>query len=179
MYRKCTTEISIRHQKQITESLLALMQKTPYEEITVTQLCQAAGVTRRIFYHLFNNKTDALYALIDHTILEGESYGSELRDELLRFFCYWRDHRSFLDALRDNHLTGILQERMLECIFSEDFDFRYWLKTNGWEERDVIVFHLSGIMGLVFRWYYSDFRESPEEMAALLKKIVTTPLARE
>ena len=30
---------------------------------------------------------------------------------------------------------------------------------------------------LVFRWYYSGFRDTPEEMAALLKKILTNPLA--
>ena len=178
MYRKCTTEISARHQKQLTQALLELMQKTPYEDITVTQLCQTAGVSRRIFYHLFNNKIDALHAMIDHTILEAEGYGQELRDEALRFFCYWKAHSHLLDALRDNQLTGILLERMVVCTLSEDYDIRHWLKANGWEqETDVMIFHLTGIMGLTFRWYYSGFRESPEEMAALLKKIITTPLA--
>jgi len=180
MYRKCVTEISVQHQKEVEQSLLELMQRMPYEDISVTQLCQTAGVSRRIFYHLFNNKTDALYAMIDHMILEAESYAPHIRDEALRFFCYWQDHRMLLDVLRDNRLTGTLLERMIACILNEDYDFRYWLKTNGWErEKDVIVFHLNGIMGLVFRWYYSGFRESPEEMAALLKKITTTPLAQQ
>ena len=32
-------------------------------------------------------------------------------------------------------------------------------------------------MGLTFRWYYGGFRESPEEMAQLLEKIIVNPIA--
>lgn len=179
MYRKCVTELSVRHQKQVEDALLTLMGKTPYEDITVTQLCQTAGITRRVFYHLFNNKSDALHALLDHVILDSVSHAPHIRDDILRFLLYWRDQQALLDALQENQLTGLLLERMISCILSEDYDVRHWLKTNGWEQqRDVIVFHLSGSMGLIYRWYYSGFRASPEEMAALLKKILTTPLAQ-
>ena len=44
MYRKCTTEVSAQNQRKVTAGLLELMQKMPYEEITVTRLCQSAGV---------------------------------------------------------------------------------------------------------------------------------------
>ena len=162
MYRKCVTEISVRHQSQVEDALLALMRKMPYEDITVTQLCQAAGVTRRVFYHLFNNKSDALHALLDHVILASVSHAPHIRDDILRFLLYWRDQQALLDALQENQLTGLLLERMISCILSEDYDVRHWLKTNGWEQqRDVLMFHLSGSMGLIYRWYFSGFRESP------------------
>lgn len=179
MYRKCVTEVSVRHQKQAEDALLDLMEKMPYEDITVTQLCQSAGITRRIFYHLFTSKADALCALIDHLLLASESYRPEVQDDTLRFFLYWKEHRRLLDALRENDLAGILLERMIVCVLDESYDLHYWLKNNGWAdaEKDVIIFHLSGVMGLVFRWYYSGFRDTPEEMAALLKKILTKPLA--
>lgn len=178
MYRKCATEVSAQHQKQVTQVLLELMQKVPFEDITVTQLCEAAGITRRIFYHLFNNKTGALYALIDHTILDMESYRPDMSRQTLRAFLYWKEKKPLLDALRDNGMNGLLLERMIECVMNEGFDVRYWLKTHGWKnETDIVVFSLTGFMGLTYRWYYSDFRESPEEMAALLEKLMTTPLA--
>ena len=85
MYRKCATEVSVRNQHSVTAGLLELMQKIPYEDITVTQICQSAGVTRRTFYHLFSNKTDALHALIDQTILGAEGYRPDIADETLRF----------------------------------------------------------------------------------------------
>jgi len=179
MYRKCVTEVSVLHQKQVEEALLQLMQKFPYEDITVTALCQTANITRRVFYHLFSSKTDALHAMIDHNLLAISEEDFDTRDDALRFFRYWHSQRKLLDALQANQLTGLLLERMIENIMREDYDLRYWLKKNGWEkELDVIIFHLTGAMGMVYRWYYSGFRESPEEMALLLKKIITNPLAR-
>lgn len=174
MYRKCVTEISEQHQKQVAESLLVLMQKIPFEEISVTQLCQAAGVTRRVFYHLFSNKTGALHALVDRRLLEIEGYDTGSGSELVRFFCYWKEQKAFLDALSANGMSGLLLERMIHRVLTEDFDVHYWLRSRGWTEnsRDIIVFGLSGLMGLVYRWYYSDFSQPPEELAALVERIL-------
>lgn len=177
MYRKCVTEISVQHQRRIEEALLEMMQRTPFEQISVTALCGASGVSRRIFYHLFNNKMGALYALIDHTILGIESYRTDLEGQTLRFFLYWRDQKKLLDALQGNQLTGILLERMIDSVMGEDYDVRYWLKAKGWEdEKSIIIFNLTGIMGLVYTWYYSGFAKSPEEMAQLLVRIMSRPL---
>jgi len=175
MYRKCATEVSAQHQRQVTESLLKLMLKMPYEEITVTQLCQDAGVTRRIFYHLFSNKTGALHALVDNTILEIESYGKDIPPKnYLRFFSYWKSQKALLDALSENGISGLLLERMISIVLTEDYDVRYLLQRKGLEKdsQEIIVFGLSGLMGLVYSWYYSGFQKEPEEMAALMAQTI-------
>ncbi len=176
MYRKCTTEVSVLHQRQVTESLLELMQKMPYEDITVTQLCQTAGVTRRIFYHLFSNKTGALHALVDHRILDIQSYDREGPNDLVRFFRYWKEQKPFLDALAESGMSGLLLERMISNVLAEDYDVRYWLQRHGWEQnnKEIIIFGLSGLVGLVYSWYYSGYQQSPEEMAALMGQISQT-----
>lgn len=177
MYRKCVTEVSVQHQKQVEDALLELMRKMPYEDITVTTLCRAAGLSRRVFYHLFANKSDALLALIDHRILASGNHDTVNGDEVLRFFRYWKEQQPLLDALQANRQTGLLLERMIENAIREEYDLRYWLKRNGWEkERDLIVFYFTGAMGLIYRWYYGGFRETPEEMAQLLNRILTVPL---
>ncbi len=174
MYRKCATEISAQHQKQVTEALLELMQKMPYEDITVTQLCQTARVTRRVFYHLFSNKLGALHALVDHKILDIESYGREVSNDALRFFYYWKDQQAFLDALAENGVSGLLLERLINSVLTEDHELLYWLRKRGWNEysQEVIIFILSGLMGLVYSWYYGGYQKSPEEMAALLEQML-------
>lgn len=180
MYRKCVTEVSVRHQRQIEEALLELMQKLPFEDISVTQICTCSGVSRRIFYHLFNNKTGALHGLLDHTILGIESYRTDMEDRILRFFYYWREKKGLLDALQSNQLSGVLLERMIESVMQEDYDVRYWLKNMGWEdEKSIIIFNLTGIMGLVYTWYYSGFEKTPEEMARLLVRIMSNPLLKD
>ena len=175
MYRKCATEISALHQRQVTDALLELMLKMPFEDISVTQLCQTANVTRRIFYHLFSNKTGALHALVDHRIMDIEGYDRENPNEALRFFRYWKDQKPFLDALSDSGMSGLLLERMINNVLTEDYEVRYWLRHNGWptHSNEVIVFSLSGLVGLVYSWYYSGFQQPPEEMAALVEQIFT------
>lgn len=178
MYRKCTTEVSVLHQEQVEEALLELMQKIPYEDITVTQLCQSAGVSRRIFYHLFRNKTGALHALIDHKILALEGCYPEISDDALRYFCYWKAQKPLLDALWANNLTGLLLERMILIVLDENYDLQYWMRKNGWSrDREVLIFQLSGIMGLTCSWYFSGYAQSTEEMAALITRIMTQPFA--
>lgn len=178
MYRKCATETSVQHQKQVTDSLLALMEKMPYEDITVTQLCQTAGITRRIFYHLFSNKTGALHALVDHKILNIESYGRDIPNETLRFFRYWKDQKAFLDALAENGMSGLLLERMINSVLTEHHDVLYWLQRNSWpnNSREIVIFCLSGLMGLVYSWYYSDYQQDPEEMAELADQMLRSLL---
>lgn len=176
MYRKCVTEISVQHQKQVEEALLALMQRTPYEDISVTALCQAAKVSRRVFYHLFNNKTDALYALIDHSILAAEGYRTDIPDQALRFFRYWKEHESLLTALTENSLTNLLLERMVNVIVNEDYDIRHWLRTDAAKNgNEILIFILCGAMGMTYNWYCSGYEKSPEEMAALLVQLMRLP----
>lgn len=178
MYRKCVTEISVQHQRQVEAALLELMQKTPYEDVSVTQLCQAAGLSRRVFYHLFTNKAAALYALIDHTILGAESYHPEIPDQALRFFLYWKAQKQLLDALQDNGMTGLLLERMMGITMDEDYDVRHWLRAHDWETgQDILIFNLCGVMGMTFNWYLTGFRKTPEEMAALLVRLMRAPSA--
>ena len=124
MYRKCSTEVSVQNQRKVTAGLLKLMQETAYEEITVSSLCQCAGITRRIFYHLFSNKTDALYALIDNVLLGIEGYRMDLSDETLRFSLYWREQETFFDALYRNGLSNMLLERMITSVLDEAYDVR-------------------------------------------------------
>ena len=173
MYRKCATEVSVRNQHSVTAGLLELMQKIPYEDITVTQICQSAGVTRRIFYHLFSNKTDALHALIDQTILGAEGYRPDLPDETLRFCLYWREQKPLFDALHSSNLSNLLLERMITSVLDEAYDVRYWLKAYDPDTAtDIIIFNLCGIMGLTYGWYRSGYQKTPEEMARRINHLV-------
>lgn len=178
MYRKCVTEVSAEHQRQISETLLTLMEKIPFEDITVTQLCQTAGISRRIFYHLFNGKTGALHALVDNKILDIGRHSEGDSSKLLRFFRYWKEQKSLLDVLSENGMSGLLLERMISMVLAEDYDVIYWLERNGWKgsSQEIIIFGLSGFMGLVYSWYSTDYRRPPEEMAALAQQLIAPHL---
>ena len=170
MYRKCATEISTEHQQQIIRILLELMKTVPFEDITVTQLCRTAGVSRRVFYHLFSSKLGALHALVDHKILDVSLFSGDTA----QFFRYWKDQKDLLDVLSANGIASLLLERMVTSVLAEDYDIINHLERNGWpgSSSEVVIFGLSGLMGLVYSWYYSGYRRSPEEMAALAEQLM-------
>lgn len=179
MYRNCTTEVSVRHQRQAEAALQSLMRLRPYEEVTVTDICREAGLSRRIFYHLFTGKQDALCALVDHAILDMEGFRPQKDDLLMNFLLFWMEKRELLDALTGNSLQELLLERMLANGLREDFDVWRWLRWEAREDRqDILTFNLCGLMGLIFSWHRSGFRKSPEQMAQLIQQLMDHPLAK-
>ena len=60
---------ALRSKKVITESLLLLMKKYPYAEITVKQILLETDISRKTFYRNFLSKDDVLNSFIN-TILQ-------------------------------------------------------------------------------------------------------------
>ena len=181
MYSQCVSEKSAAQQRRLEAALLELMKDRLFEEISISELCRYTGLSRKTFYRLYEAKADVIYAMIDHALLDAAAY---IPDDTVgpggvhKFLGYWKHRKDLLDALNSNGMSGLLLERMAEIVWNEDYDIRYWLKSRGWkEETDVLVFCLTGFMGLVYRWYYSGFRESPEQMAATMRRLLTTALA--
>jgi AcrR family transcriptional regulator len=169
VYKICHTEESSRRQRELESGLLEAMGKNPYGKITLTELCSQLDIPRKSFYRYFPTKDDCLLALIDHTLsdcndiaLKGWN-GSGTLDEAIqqRFFCFWKEHTLFLDAIRDNgfqHLlldrTTAIVDRMKENTVAESF---------ARDQAEYFVAH--GLMTTVLRWHHYGFKSSPEEMA--------------
>ncbi len=117
MYKLCRTEQSAARQRQLELGLLQLMLTRRYEEISISDLCEKMQIPRKSFYRYFSSKDGALFALLDHTMLEfyesglrGRGAASPMGD-LEHFFRFWYNHRQLLDALERSGLSGMLVER--------------------------------------------------------------------
>ena len=124
MYKLCKTEQSAIRQRELELALAEMMNQQRYEEITVSEFCSHAGIPRKAFYRYFSSKDGALYALIDHTMLQyvGFRTPSALKDadnvirELESFYQFWKDRQAFLDALKFSGLIGVMLERAINSI---------------------------------------------------------------
>lgn len=171
MYKICHTEESSRRQRELEAGLLAAMGRLPYKKITLTELCREQNVPRKTFYRYFPTKEDCLLALVDHTLSDCNDIalkgwdGSTALDEpvLLQFFRYWLEHRSFLDAIRDNGLQPLLLDRTTVIVdrMKERSSFGHFARDQ------VEYFIAQGLMTTVLRWHHFGFRSSPEEMASV------------
>mgnify|MGYP003299808584 CR=1 FL=1 len=74
MYKLCSTEKSAQQQRQLEQAFLTLLLQMPYDSIRISEVCRQAGCSRKVFYRLFESKTDMMMALIDHTLLDFEQH---------------------------------------------------------------------------------------------------------
>ena len=183
MYRRCTTPKTTHQQHHFIRTLLSMLQQQPFGEITVSALCERAGLTRNIFYRLFDSKQDVLRAMVDFAITGYVSYQPpgdpalwQQGSGLVAFFQYWKDQEQLLDALERNGLSTLLLERSMLYVFNEDSDTLRLFRGNKPENvTQVMLYHISGLMTLVLSWHYSGYRKSPEEMAAVTQYILDNP----
>ena len=179
MYKYCATEESAQRQRQLERCLLELMLTEAYPAITISHICDRAGLSRKSFYRYFSSKEGCLYALLDHAIFDGAAYylpehrtGHSNRMIYERFFSYWKANAPLLDALEQNNMALILAERMLAYCVQEEREFRYFFRDQADESTERTVFYISGITGLVLTWHRNGFSKSVTQMAKILSDMI-------
>ena len=163
--------------------MLRLLQKRRYEDITVSQLCEHMNIPRKTFYRYFSDKEGALYALIDHTLIDffqtPSLYvpkGSAVGDELGQFFAFWYENKDFLDALGRSGLSGILVERANTLALREGYMPRQFKTVPAQIQAFAMAFTVCGLMSVVLQWYHGGFLLTPEEMTDFAASLLTNPL---
>ncbi len=188
MYKMCKTEQSARRQRELELGLMQAMLQHQYEEITVSDLCDQIGIPRKSFYRYFSNKDGALHALIDHTLLEFETFALPLKADYPRttqrdleaLFLFWQDHRLLLDALNRSYLTGLLFQRCIAHVLSDTgTPSRFLPQTEKLSREYAVMFGVSGLMSMVTQWHLSGFQLSAWQMAQITSELMTKPLFRD
>ena len=179
MYKHCSTEESAQRQRQLETCLQDLMITCEYSQITVGDISDRADISRKSFYRYFNSKEGCLYALIDHAVFDGASYylPNHNDDQSVhviyeRFFRYWKEKRSLLDALVRNNLSMLLVERMLDYITREEQEFRIFFRDQMGNAHERSLFYVGGIMTLVLDWHRTGFSKSILHMSQILSDLI-------
>lgn len=185
MYKQCRTEQSAQRQRQLLEGMLEVMLQQHYDEITVSDLCQRIGIPRKSFYRYFSSKEGALNALIDHALLDFESFAQSHRgrseDQTLRelewVFAYWLHRKKLLDALAKSGLSGILVYRAIQHSILETVGERKYLPPEEQEaQRYLMLYTVSGLMSMVIQWHHEGFPQSVEQMARIAVRLGERPM---
>lgn len=179
MYKHCATEESVQRQRQLEQCLLELMLTQNYPQITIGDICDRAGISRKSFYRYFSSKEGCLYALLDHAVFDGASFylpghreDQSVRVIYERFFRYWKEQHSLLDALLRNNLSMLLVERMMNYTALEENEFRIFLNRQHDDAHERSLFYISGIMTLALDWHKGGYSKSILQMAQILNDLI-------
>lgn len=183
MYKLCKTEQSAQRQRQLEQGLLEMMKHHRFEEISVSDLCERMNLPRKSFYRYFSSKDGALFALLDHTLMEFYETGTLMglrggspSEDLERFFGFWKQRRDLIDAMLCSNLAGLLVERSVELAKREQLMPGY---VRSWEDtlKDVAMsFAVCGLLSMVLQWHREGYKIPTEKMAQTAVIMLSRPL---
>ncbi len=146
----------------IMEALLDLMKKKEYREISITEICERAGVTRMSFYRNFDSREDILKKWItrvtDRFLQESAiSFNDDPAEEyFIKLFTHMEKYKDICLAMYRADLIHIVKEqfdRVFLMIHRDEFD----------EYKS--YFLSGGVYNVFLLWLIRGCRESPQEMA--------------
>ena len=176
MYKLCVTEKSAKNQVQLEEAFLRLALQRNYDDITISDICREAGLSRKVYYRLFEGKNDVLYALIDHTLGGFEAYEPEM-EPLRRFFSYWKEQKLLLDALDRSQCNALLMDRVVRFVLTYNPSILLVIYPDllRWD-RDTQIFFISGLYGMMLDWHVRGFDGTVEEISLAPQRLLAAPL---
>lgn len=184
MYKLCKTEQSAQRQRQLEAGLLLAMNTKRYEDITISDLCTQMGVPRKSFYRYFSSKDGALYALLDHTLMEFEKFtepyqpgeARTLQKDLEGFFLFWVRRKPLLDVLERSGLSGVLIERAITYASEVVFPVRLLPGEPRQVQKQVVTFSVCGLMTMMITWHHGGYQEGSRDMARVAARLLCQPL---
>lgn len=179
MYRQCTTEKSTLQQRKFEDAMLEALSVYSYDEITISELCRVAGLSRKTFYRLFETKMDIMYALVDHKLMDLHAHVSSFIPGGMRhFLSFWKDQSIVLEALKKCLCTSILIERTAQFILQENQALAHCLGADEDNGSEILLFNMTAIYSLVLHWHSTGYQKPIDEMSALMTSLITTPMVK-
>lgn len=152
--------------EHITDALLKLLKDKPMGEISISELCDLAGIGRASFYRNYDSKEDILRAYVNKLLQQGmeEAYKKENRplSELLGLlFAHFEKHRDFYGLLHERNLVYLLKDVIIGFCGPKPEHAK--------EEAYAKAFIAYALYGWVEVWFQRGMQESPEEISGMFK----------
>ncbi len=173
---------------KFNKALLSLLEKKPFEYITVSEICAAAGVNRSTFYLHYENTCDLLNETTKH-VLDGflscfsadtksinfKIDECELQDlnfinekYLYPYLTYIKENRKVFLAFLSQPSTfksESIFQRLFDNIFNPILDrFNY----PAGERKYVMMFYLNGLTAIITEWLKSGCQKSIQEVLEII-----------
>ena len=148
--------------KQLTTTLIRLMKEKKFEEITVSELTEQAGVGRVSFYRNYTDMKDILKQESDRLMKESGKYPKEEgTPSYFVFFDFLRENKDFYITLFQSGLSDIIKDSIIKSadITEDSPNLEAYLKS----------FWAYGLYGWITEWINRGMREDSEEIFRLFQ----------
>lgn len=165
--------------KAIADGFKCLMDKKPFEKITIADITDSCGLNRQTFYYHFKDKYELLNWILFSDVIEPFSNGLTIdnwSDHLMQILVIVKENSKFYaNAMNTSHgeefhrylfnaVTGVLCQ-----VVDQIADGR---SISPADRQFIAEFFAYGVSGTVSKWVTTGMKRSPEEIAVYIKYLV-------
>lgn len=166
-----------RSVEKIENALFELLLTRKYSDISVIEICAAAGVARKTFYRNYESKTQVVERKADKVFAEfSKRFGADTVDSrsiYLYLYEFVMTDKTLAAALTDNEVCEILVgkiieyfEIVLETTYHNSVSFDPMLSEY------YMRFFAVGLESLIRSWIKGGCKTPPKTMAALTERLM-------
>ena len=170
------------------KALLSLLEKKPFEYVTVSELCEAAEVNRSTFYLHYENTSDVLKEASAYVLDNFASYFSVDMESITSKYAtcdlqelnfineeYLHPYLSFIKDNQRLFFTVLSQptvfdssaifQRLFDNIFNPILDRFHYPRD---EQHYVMMFYLNGITAIISEWIKENCQKSIADVTSII-----------
>lgn len=152
---------------KIKKTFIELLQTKEIKDITVTDICKITNLNRSTFYANFldvYDLADKVRESLEHEFaVEFSAYKDDSQDAAYKMFSHIKENQIFYNT----YFKLCYETKHLVCVFDEERAAKeFGMKNIQYH----IEFFRNGINAIIKMWLENGCKETPEEMAEILKQ---------
>ena len=170
------------------KALLSLLEKKPFEYITISEICEDAGVNRSTFYLHYENTADLLKEATAYVLDDFASYFSVDMESITSKYAncdlqelnfinekYLHPYLSFIKENQRLFAAVLSQptvfeskaifQRLFDDVFNPILDRFHYPKA---EQHYVMMYYLNGITAIITEWLKEDCRKNIADISEII-----------
>jgi AcrR family transcriptional regulator len=165
----------------IAKAYTEKLRDRPLASVTVSQICEAANISRMTFYRHFKSKDEIveanirmIYQRFHEEVTLHARHGAYIKYENLLLACrYFERYADYISYLVENDMVDRLYKIMIDDELEMSLNSR-----NDPKNRYLTIAYASAVCSVLVSWVRDGMTQPAEEMAALLCDVFQTKLRR-
>ena len=173
----------IRCEELLRETLKTIIEQSTFEDITITSLCEKAGINRKTFYLHYNNISELLFATLDELnsklIIRIQDLDiRDLKTLIFEYITFIETENVFFEKIISNENYSYILNRNVKNFFESAHDLYKPLRNIEKTKQNLIIaFINTTFFSLYKEWSLNGKRLRVDELVELMSMLINSGIS--